>query len=150
MDKSWYLLRYHYGQAERAIANLERLGVHCFSPRVKKRSSAKAKVKCVDGEHLFPPYVFVEFNPEEIQFSSVQYTPGVYGFVRFGQTLKQVPVRVINMLLTSESADVNNGRENVFDLIQCRDKQQRTVMFLALMEEIITDGSSVRFHLLNK
>ncbi|MEB5889989.1 transcription termination/antitermination NusG family protein [Enterobacter roggenkampii] len=149
MDKSWYLLRYHYGQAERAIANLERIGVHCFSPRVKKHSSGKSRIKLVEGEHLFPPYVFVEFNPEEIQFSSVQYTPGVYGFVRFGQTLKQIPVKIINMLLTSESAGVNNGRANVFDLIQCRDKQQRTVMFLALMEEIITDGASVRFHLLN-
>lgn len=148
MNKSWYLLRYHYGQANRAIANLERLGVNCFSPQVKKYSSGKKKLNTAEGGHLFPPYVFVEFNPEEIHFSSLQYTPGVCGFVRFGQALKEVPVKVINMLLTSEETKKNNDKINMHSLIQCKDKHLRSVMFLSMMEKIIVDGASVIFHTL--
>lgn len=148
MDKPWFLLRYHYGQANRAIANLERLGVNCFSPKVKMHTSGKYKGRLIDGEHLFPPYVFVEFNPEEIQFSSVQYTPGVSGFVRFGQALKQVPVKVMNMLLTPGALKQFNDNMNIHHIIQCRDKCQRTMMFLSLMENIMS-GSSVPFHIIN-
>lgn len=146
MDKSWYLLRYHYGQANRAIANLERLGVNCFSPQVKKNSFHQLKTRMTEGEHLFPPYVFVEFNPEEIQFSSVQYTPGVCGFVRFGQALKAVPVKIINMLLSSENDKNNHDRLNISSIIQCKDKSLRTVMFLSLMENIIVNGAPVQFY----
>lgn len=148
MDKSWYLLRYHYGQANRAIMNLERLGVNCFSPQAKMYPSSKYKGEKTDGEHLFPPYVFVEFNPEEIQFSAVQYTPGVCGFVRFGKVLKQVPVKVINMLLTSGAARQRDDIMNMHSIIQCKDKCQRTVMFLTMMENIF-NNTSVIFHPLN-
>lgn len=148
MSKSWYLLRYHYGQANRAIENLERLGVNCFSPRMKVHTSGKYQGRLNDGEHLFPPYVFVEFNPEEIQFSSLQYTPGVYGFVRFGQALKQIPEKVMNALLTSGTMTQLNDNINIQHIIQCRDKCQRTMMFLALMENILS-GLSVPFHIIN-
>lgn len=148
MDKSWYLLRYHYGQVNRAIANLERIGVHCFSPQAKMYPSGKYKGKMTDGGHLFPPYVFVEFNPEEIQFSSVQYTPGVCGFVRFGQVLKQVPVKVINMLLTPGPTWLHDEYLNMQGIIQCKDKHQRTAMFLSMMENIF-NNMPVTFHPVN-
>lgn len=148
MDKAWYLLRYHYGQANRAIANLERIGVNCFSPQMKMSSSEKCKGKMSNGGHLFPPYVFVEFNPEEIPFSSLQYTPGVCGFVRFGQVLKQVPVKVINMLLASDTVRQHEGNLNIHSIIQCKDKLQRTAMFLSMMENIFNNASII-FNLVN-
>lgn len=148
MSKLWYLLRYHYGQAERAIMNLEYIGVNCFSPRVKKHYPGMHKKNRNEGDHLFPPYVFVEFNPEEIQYSSVQYAPGVCGFVRFGQALKAVPADVINMLLTPGQTEQPSQSPLLDNLFRCQDKSLRTMMFLSLVEKI-QNGELLRLRPLN-
>lgn len=148
MNKSWYLLRYHYGQAERAIMNLEYLGVNCFSPRVKTPYSGKHKKAGKEGDHLFPPYVFVEFDPESIQYSSVQHTPGVCGFVRFGQTLKEVPVDVITVLLNPMLTEQPGQSPVLNSIFRCQDKSLRTMMFLSLMEKV-QNGESLRLRTLN-
>jgi transcriptional antiterminator RfaH len=86
MSKFWYLLRYHYGMADRAIVNLRALGVNCFSPCKKLNHKPYRKQGAVKKqlEHIFPPYLFIEFEPEVIPFISIKYTAGVSGFVRFG------------------------------------------------------------------
>ena len=140
MQKSWYLLCYRYGHAERAIKNLERLGVQCFSPRTKKITpSGKRKTgDCSEKEHMFPPYIFVEFNPEDILISSVQCTPGVNGFVRFGHEIKPISNVIMNDLLkvnNEANAEVNTV---ISKIIHYPDKQQRAIMFLNLMEKVMS------------
>jgi transcription antitermination factor NusG len=142
MKKSWYLLCYRYGHAERAIKNLERLGVQCFSPRTQKTSSFGKgnQVRGCEKEHLFPPYLFVEFDPEDILISSIQCTPGVSGFVRFGQKINPVNDGVMDDLLKA-SHEANPEINPVMSkIIRCQDKQQRVIMFLSMMTQVVEGG----------
>jgi transcriptional antiterminator RfaH len=148
VNKAWYLLCYRYGQADRAISNLERLGVTCFSPRVPEIYANKHRVSknsLVQGDHLFPPYVFVEFNPESIQLSSVQCTPGVSGFVRFGQVLNPVPMKIMDLLLNSGQKGLTETHHTFHQIVQCKDKSQRVLLFLSFMEKVHT-GVKIPLH----
>lgn len=149
MKKSWYLLCYRYGHAERAINNLERLGVQCFSPRTQKTLSlGKGNyVRGCEKEHLFPPYLFVEFDPEDILISSIQCTPGVSGFVRFGQKINPIsPVVMDDLLRVSDEAnpEINPVMSKI---IRCPDKQQRINMFLSMITKV-ADGKKLTLNCL--
>lgn len=150
MGKSWYLLCYRYGHATQAISNLERRGVRCFSPRKKVTSFTNSKQtnNVADKEHLFPPYLFVEFDPEHIIFSSIKCTPGVKNFVIFGHQITPVRQEVIDLLMKDDKED-SDLNEYMSGIISCKDNVKRVTMFLSLLAQI-DNGFPILFNPLNK
>lgn len=149
MCKSWYLLCYRYGHGTQAISNLERLGVRCFSPRKKSTSITHPKqIKNIaDKEHLFPPYLFVEFDPGDILFSSIKCTPGVKNFVSFGHQVKPIKHDIIDLLMKNESE--NKALSDFMSaVISCKDNIRRVMMFLSLLAQI-DNGNQITLNPLN-
>lgn len=101
--ESWYLLYCKRGQLLRAKDHLERQAVHCFSPMRMAEKTVRGKVSQVE-EPLFPDYLFVEFDPENIHTTTISATRGVSHFVRFGSLPTTVPVGVIHGLQQAQSA----------------------------------------------
>ncbi|UXI03410.1 transcription/translation regulatory transformer protein RfaH [Photobacterium sp. TY1-4] len=105
--KKWYLLYCKNNEIERAIINLERVGVACYTPFVNKdviRRGKKVSVKTA----LFPSYLFIHFDYERgPSFTTIRSTRGVADFIRFGQMPKEIPAELITQIqLRNVHADV--------------------------------------------
>jgi len=96
MEK-WYLLYCKRGQIERAIEHLNRQSVLCMTPMTKMEKIVRGKRTAVQ-EALFPNYLFVKFDHNEIHTTTIQSTRGVSHFIRFGQLPTEVPEEVIELL----------------------------------------------------
>ncbi|MFB0712151.1 transcription/translation regulatory transformer protein RfaH [Buttiauxella noackiae] len=105
--ESWYLLYCKRGQLLRAQEHLERQEVNCLTPMIKIEKIVRGKRTAVD-EPLFPNYMFVRFDPENIHTTTINSTRGVSHFVRFGSLPATVPSDVIEQL-------INQTPENVLD-----------------------------------
>lgn len=103
--ESWYLLYCKRGQLLRAKEHLERQAVSCLSPMIGLEKIVKGKRTRVN-ELLFPNYLFVKFNPEQIHTTTISATRGVSHFVRFGTQPAIVPDGVIENLRTEIPAQV--------------------------------------------
>ena len=88
--ESWYLLYCKRGQLLRAKEHLERQAVHCLSPMIAMEKIVRGKRTTVE-EPLFPNYLFIEFDPEDIHTTTISATRGVSHFVRFGAQPAIVP-----------------------------------------------------------
>lgn len=97
MEK-WYLLYCKRGQIERAIEHLNRQSVLCMTPMTEMEKIIRGKRTTVQ-EALFPNYLFVKFDHNEIHTTTIQSTRGVSHFIRFGQLPTEVPEEVIELLL---------------------------------------------------
>ncbi|BBC39541.1 transcription antitermination protein RfaH [Photobacterium damselae subsp. piscicida] len=69
--KGWYLLYCKRSEQERAVINLDRQGVECYYPQVRIDKIVRGKKQEV-LEPLFPSYVFVYFDPEQVSYTSVR------------------------------------------------------------------------------
>ncbi|WP_369309834.1 transcription/translation regulatory transformer protein RfaH [Providencia rettgeri] len=96
MEK-WYLLYCKRGQIERAIEHLKRQSVICMTPMTEMEKIVRGK-RIVVQEALFPNYLFVKFDHNEIHTTTIQSTRGVSHFVRFGQFPTVVPDKVVELL----------------------------------------------------
>ncbi|CRY55996.1 MULTISPECIES: transcription/translation regulatory transformer protein RfaH [Yersinia] len=101
--KHWYLLYCKRGQLLRAKEHLERQAVNCWTPLVAIEKIVRGKRTEVT-EPLFPNYLFVEFEPEEIHTTTISATRGVSHFVRFGVQPAIIPALVITEM-QSHTAD---------------------------------------------
>ena len=101
----WYLVQTKPKQENRAVENLELQGVNAFCPKVlvEKLSCGKRKVS---KEVLFPSYLFVQFDKDNISALSVNYTRGVNRIISFGDNLSAVPDELIAQL--KDRVDHNN------------------------------------------
>lgn len=81
--QNWYLLYCKRSEQERAKVNLERQGVNCFYPQVEVEKIRGGK-RSTKIEPLFPNYVFVQFDIEQIHTTTVRSTRGIIDFVRSG------------------------------------------------------------------
>lgn len=84
--KKWFLLYTKPRQEAIAIANLQQQNYLTFAPRVLVNTVKRQKPH-TEWQFLFPNYVFVQLSREADNWSSVKYTRGVRGFVRFGDGL---------------------------------------------------------------
>lgn len=96
MEK-WYLLYCKRGQIDRAIDNLNRQNVICMTPMTEMEKVIRGKRTTVI-EALFPNYLFVKFDHNEIHTTTIQSTRGVSHFVRFGLLPTEVPEQIIELL----------------------------------------------------
>jgi len=79
----WYLIQTKPKQENRAIENLELQGVNAFCPKVFVEKIIRGKRKVLK-EVLFPNYLFVQFDQENISALSINYTRGVNRIISFG------------------------------------------------------------------
>ena len=103
--ESWYLLYCKRGQLLRAQEHLERQEVNCLTPMIKIEKIVRGKRTAVD-EPLFPNYMFVRFDPENIHTTTINSTRGVSHFVRFGSLPATVPSDVIEQLISHTPQNV--------------------------------------------
>ncbi|MFV9997990.1 MAG: transcription/translation regulatory transformer protein RfaH [Arsenophonus endosymbiont of Dermacentor nuttalli] len=103
--ENWYLLYCKRGQIERAIKNLKRQHVICLTPVAHIQKMMRGKRVTVI-ETLFPNYLFVKFNPEEIHTTTIRSTRGVSHFIRFGLYPVIVPDNIINELKFASKQEI--------------------------------------------
>lgn len=96
MEK-WYLLYCKRGQLERAVENLARQNVTCMTPMTEMEKIVRGK-RTVVTEALFPNYLFVKFDHEQIHTTTIQSTRGVSHFIRFGTLPAEVPEEIIELI----------------------------------------------------
>ncbi|PSU97695.1 transcription/translation regulatory transformer protein RfaH [Photobacterium kishitanii] len=109
--KDWYLLYCKRSEQERAVINLDRQGAECYYPQVVVEKIVRGK-RCECYEPLFPSYVFVTFDPEQLSFTTVRSTRGVADFIRQGAMPQIVSEELIYNLMTNEA---NNSYDHMFE-----------------------------------
>ena len=89
----WYAVYTKPREEDRAESNLRAWGMKTFMPMIKDLSG-KEKIR-----HLFPRYIFAYFNPNS-ELHKVNYTRGVCGVVRFGDTPCPVDDFIIETIMS--------------------------------------------------
>ncbi|WP_157957926.1 transcription/translation regulatory transformer protein RfaH [Aliidiomarina celeris] len=100
---TWYLLHCKARQEERARLNIENQGYITCLPLLTREKILRKKRTQVN-EALFPNYLFVQVNPNTVNFNALRSTRGINGVVRFGGVPAEVPEGIMREMLAMESA----------------------------------------------
>lgn len=96
----WYLLCCKYGRVKQAEVSLSMIGVKFFCPMMKcERKRVRSQGEKISVVPMFPPYLFISFDPETIPVSKINSSPGVNYLVRFGNEPKPLPQELIDVLM---------------------------------------------------
>ena len=98
----WHLITHNLHAFQLVTSRCKLLGVEVFAPtkmEVKKRRDCNA-VRVTETQ-LFPGYLFVRLDPEQVHPSAVSDIPGVKEFVRFGGEISTVSNALIEALKQS-------------------------------------------------
>ena len=106
----WYLLYCKRSEQERAEQHLQRQGVTCYYPKVLIEKTLRGK-KQAKLEPLFPNYIFIQFQPETISFTTIRSTRGVANFVRIGIEPCVVPNELVEMLKSNERGQADEASQ---------------------------------------
>lgn len=110
--KSWFLITHNLDGAryERAKNRLDSLGVEVYAPI---RTELKKRKDCGSFRHaekpLFPGYLFLKFDPEDVHTTAVSDLHGMKGFVRFGNKLAQPTDSLIEAMRQSLLLRIDQG-----------------------------------------
>ncbi|MGE6473250.1 transcription termination/antitermination NusG family protein [Serratia proteamaculans] len=99
---TWHLITHKLHDFQTVTEKIKRLGVEVYSPtkmEVKKRRDCNG-VRITETQ-LFPGYLFVRIDPEQVHFSTISDIPGVKEFVRFGSNICTVSTSLIEALKKS-------------------------------------------------
>lgn len=98
----WLLITHNLHAFQLVTTKIKQLGVEIYAPtkvEVKKRRDCNA-VRHTETQ-LFPGYLFVRLNPEQVHTSVISDIPGVKEFVRFGGEISSVSNALIEALKQS-------------------------------------------------
>lgn len=95
--QGWYLIQTKPKQEDRAVVNLELQGVNAFCHKVFVEKIIRGKRKVLK-EVLFPNYLFVQFDHDNVSALSINYTRGVNRIISFGNQPSTVPNELIAQL----------------------------------------------------
>ncbi len=100
----WFCLKSQPKREHLVAAGLRRqFGVPCFSPRLRfRRATKRGAVWFVEA--MFPGYVFAQFVYAE-KHRAVEYSPGVFYIVHFGQQVATLPADAIAALSEKAGED---------------------------------------------
>ncbi|MDR5611855.1 MAG: transcription/translation regulatory transformer protein RfaH [Arsenophonus sp.] len=87
------------------MENLNRQHIICLTPEAQIQKIVRGK-RIKITEALFPNYLFVKFNPEEIHTTTIRSTRGVSHFIRFGLYPVIVPDNIINELKSASKQEI--------------------------------------------
>lgn len=97
MNKQWFIVYCKSREEQRAQQNLENQGIHSFFPKIRKQKITRGKKTTVE-EALFPSYLFIFIDQEDLHFSRIRSTRGINDFVRFGGKISTVSEQLIEQL----------------------------------------------------
>ncbi|WP_449124718.1 transcription termination/antitermination NusG family protein [Pseudomonas viridiflava] len=104
MMKSWFLTMHCLKgkHLEVVVRRLADLGVEAYLPT---SVSMKKRLDCssfrIVEKQMFPGYMFLRFDPEQVHTTTISDFRGMKGFVRFGTTLAQPSNTLIEALKQS-------------------------------------------------
>jgi transcriptional antiterminator RfaH len=102
----WFCVRTQPKHEHLAATALRRqLEITCFSPRLRfRRATRRGAVWFVEA--MFPGYLFAEFVYSR-QHRQVEYSPGIQGFVRFGDQVAALDSSTIaNLRQTADEEEI--------------------------------------------
>jgi transcriptional antiterminator RfaH len=102
----WFCVRTQPKHEHVAATALRRqLEITCFSPRLRfRRATRRGAVWFVEA--MFPGYLFAEFVYSR-QHRQVEYSPGIQGFVRFGDQVAALDSNTIaNLRQTADEEEI--------------------------------------------
>ncbi|MEA9996507.1 transcription termination/antitermination NusG family protein [Pseudomonas sp. AA4] len=130
----WHLITHNFHAFQMVTEKIKLLGVEVFAPtkiEVKKRRDCNA-VRYMETQ-LFPGYLFVRLDPEQVHPSKISDIPGVKEFVRFGGEICSVSNSLIEALRESLLLQVDQKVTS----LECRNVSSdvlRTLSVIALMK----------------
>jgi len=92
--KQWYTLHTKPNCERRVEQTLEQRGLSVYLPTIEVAQSHQNTL----SRPFFPGYLFVHVNPERINWSQFQWTPGLNRIVAFGHEPAVVPDHVIDYI----------------------------------------------------
>ncbi|HBP4890786.1 TPA: transcriptional regulator [Pseudomonas aeruginosa] len=147
---NWYLLEHNSKQYQWVSSEISKLGVDFFNPkmislRIRKDRPSTRKVE----KQLFPGYLLLRLDPEEVHTSKITSIEGAHRFVRFGEELAVISEKVIQGLMgmellridrTLSNTDVRNLPQDVMKTLyliaEKRSEQERKSLLLSLLKEM--------------
>jgi transcriptional antiterminator RfaH len=102
----WFCVRTQPKHEHVAATALRRqLEITCFSPRLRfRRATRRGAIWFVEA--MFPGYLFAEFVYSR-QHRQVEYSPGIQGFVRFGDQVAALDSNTIaNLRQTADAEEI--------------------------------------------
>lgn len=146
-DKKWFLVRCKSKQEQRASVNFSNQSITSYFPTVDVIKVVRGK-KQTKQEALFPGYLFVHLDLLSGAASKVNYTFGVYGFVKFAGNPQQVPDELIAELKTLESQTIdtslqageqvtinNDQYKNIRAIFLEAESEKRSILLVELLNQ---------------
>jgi transcriptional antiterminator RfaH len=99
--RDWFVVRTKPRKDDCAVQNLKRRGVAVFWPRILEPVGLATEWTPIS---LFPGYVFVHIELQ-MAYHSVIWTPGVKGFVAFGEVPTPVRPDIVEFLRRESGTD---------------------------------------------
>lgn len=100
-QQEWFVVRSKSRKEDMALRSLERRGIAAFCPRILEPIGWTNDWATVP---LFPGYLFVEVVLHTA-FHTVNWTPGVKGFVSFGEIPTPIAPGIVNFLREQTGSD---------------------------------------------
>jgi transcriptional antiterminator RfaH len=102
---SWYVVRTHPKQEERASSNLQAWGVETLNPKllVSKGNQYTGQLSRV-VKPLFPAYIFARFRFNDL-YHKIKFTRGVHSLVCFNNRATPVDQEIINLIRSRIGTD---------------------------------------------
>lgn len=94
VHREWFVVRSKPRKEDYAVQSLERRGIDAFCPRILEPVGWANDWVAVP---LFPGYLFVNIELHS-GYHTVMWTPGVKGFVAFGDVPSAVQPQIVNFL----------------------------------------------------
>lgn len=161
---NWYLIQTKPRQEERALANLERQGYHCYLPLVHCEKISKSNL-VLSSVALFPRYLFVQLDEslDSKSWSPIRSTFGVTNIVTFGMTPAKISDQLISEIQSLERRYSTQpitlfksgepiiildgpfkGLEGVFQMTNGQDRVTILLNFLNKLTKFNTTPSNIR------
>lgn len=115
MRERWFVAYCKNREELRAQQNLQNQGIHSFCPKIRKQKIIRGK-KVTAEEALFPSYLFIFIDQQDLNFTRIRSTRGINGFVRFGGEIATVSQELIQKLqeICYSINDIDADTESLF------------------------------------
>ncbi len=140
-SKEWFVIRSKPRREDCAVRHLLSRGVEVFFPRILEPVGIGSSWATVP---LFPGYLFVEIALDR-DFHQVVWTPGVKGFVAFGEVPTAVQPAVVHFLRAEAAPDGVIRRTRRFRVGErVRIKRGPFAGFIGIIEKPCADSGRIR------
>jgi transcriptional antiterminator RfaH len=137
---NWYAIQTKPSREDEAAANIIRLGLEVFLPKMKRKKYAWGRCKAVI-KPLFPGYIFARFSPSPY-LHSVRYARGATRVVSAGDTPVPLDKEIISMIQSRVGKDgfVSIGQDSLKSGDQVFINDGPLQGLVGIFEQEISDG----------